>query len=131
MYHFVFILCTLCPPVIQCLAWLYVCLEKVQVFVTQLRKGWIVEEPGESSATLLGSLTTTGPTLCVRLENAVKKSDIHEALCSHTAQNCKLVFGERDHFQWELRTRLNPVQEGPLAMGGSRVKVSSKIFIFL
>lgn len=36
-----------------------------------------------------------GPILFVRLENAVKKSDIHGALCSHTAQNGKPVWGER------------------------------------
>lgn len=48
---------------------------------------------------------------------------------SHS-QNGKPVWGERGRFQWELHTRLNPEQEGPLAMGGSRVKVSSKLFIF-
>lgn len=76
---------------VQYLAWLYVCLGKVQVFVTQLRKGWIVEEPGEGLAAMHGSFSTAGPTLCTRLENAVKKSDTHGALCSHTAQNGKPV----------------------------------------
>lgn len=45
-----------------------------------------MEELGEGSATLHGSLSTAAPTPCMRLENAVKKSDIHKALCSHTEQ---------------------------------------------
>lgn len=59
---------------IQCLAWLYVYLRKVQVFVTQLRKGWLVGEPGKGSARLHGSFSIAAPALCMRLENAVTKS---------------------------------------------------------
>lgn len=103
---------------VQCLAWLYVCLGKVQVFVTQLRKGWMVEEPGEVSAALQRSLSSAGPTLCMKLENAVKKSTVHRPeLCVLTQPKTVSLWLERAWFQWELHTRLNPRSGRPIGHG--------------